>query len=338
MSTLTSLQLSARPLEVLTTATLEDIRAAAIANRPALSGSSAPRGWGSPTDSESYLDLPPDATMAIGAGIIVSADDRLPRRLRLRYYWTQPERRAVRRNEGSDDWRLVHVLQAADVVIYETEHGRTALVTTRTPHPFKQASEGLQVLLRTIDEGAQVSVDVTAFGFSNDFFLWLFNRNQGSQDLSEQGLELKGMHALSTISLNKGARFKDGATLDRIELISLIAVSKGKFGPAKFSVDSIDLDATFDLELHLDGGFQPYRTSEYEGVSHDRTTLGPALIDDLWILVLPALRAAYEDDEHWDSEGRVALVRTCVDAVRAAVANALDDNRATAAAELPGTL
>jgi hypothetical protein len=252
---------------------------------------------------------------------ILPANDGLPRRLRLRYYWTQPDTRAVRRTAGSLDWRLVHVVEATDVIIYDVEIGRTALVTSRTPGKFKKVSDQVQVLLRSIDETAQITVDHVAASVSNDFFLWLFYRNQSptARHLVEQDLVLQGVTALSSMSANKGARFKDGATLDRIELVALIAVATGKFGPAKFSVASGRLDAGFDLELHLDGGFQPYRTSKYDEQIVGTSDFGPKVFDDMWMTVLPALRAAYEADESWEINGKAALQASCVASVQAAL-------------------
>jgi hypothetical protein len=324
LSIITSLQLSARPIDVDSSASLEDIRDAAWGQRFRAHGQNAPEGWGSTLDAETYLDMPPRADMQIHQPSVIAATDRLPRRLRLRYYWTQTDRRALQQNNGSNDWRLVNVLHATDVIFYESGSGTTtALVTSRTPIRFNKVAAAVRVLLGVIDDAAQVTADQTSASLTNDFFLWLFYRNQTSRNLSDQGLQLQGMSALSSTNMNKAARFKDGATLDRIELISLIAVSAGKFGPAKFSVSSDVPDATFDLELHLDGGFQPYRTSDYEDVVYDRTALGPALFDDIWVSALPALREAYSADHEWSSTGQAELSAMCVRAVRSALSQAM---------------
>lgn len=165
--------------------------------------------------------------------------------------------------------------------------------------------------------------DNTSRALSDDFSLWLFFRCEGNQELIADELHLGLMQALSSVNSNKSARFRDGASLDRIELVSMIAVSAGKFGPARFSIDAESPSTAFELELHLDGGFQPMRTSERDDSQKEGADKGVHLIEDLRVSVLPRLRTVYEADGDWHDSGREELREQCLSAVGAALDTAL---------------
>lgn len=320
MGTLRSPQLAARPFRLDTSLTTAEIANVLAGDTFVVDGEEAPTGWGSTLDSVEYLDLPPKTAMQAGTPDVLEATEDLPVRLRARFYWTRVESRARRQSGAVDDWRVTNVLQAADLLLYELpDGGYSGLVTIRTRQDFQRVISALQTQILTADTSASISTEAIPERLSGDFFLWLFYREQTSKILGDSGLKLIEVMALSSLNRNKGARFKDGATLERIELVSLIATAQGQFGPVKFSVNAQDPEAGFDLELHPDGGFQPYRTSDYTEEEVTKDEQGPRLFDDLWVKVLPTLRAQYAADENWVAEGRQKLKALCMEAVKSAL-------------------
>lgn len=335
MGTLLSPQLSARPFRLDTSLDPRDLVDVLTRDLFQMAGQDAPTGWGSPGDSVDYLDLPPSPQMTVSSPDIIQSSNNYPLRLRARFYWTRTETRARRQNDEVDDWRVTHILQAADVLLYqEPDGGYSGLVTTRTPRDFNRIIEALKTSVVSEDSSAAISTEIIPERLSGDFFLWLFYREQTSKNLGASGLELIEVTALSSLNRNKGAHFRDGATLERIELVSLIATSQGQFGPAKFSINSEHPDASFDLDLHPDGGFRPLRTSDYETDQIHRDDQGVRMFDDLWTNILPELRSQYAADEDWFSEGRENLKAMCMDAVKSALETALS----ITAADSPKTL
>lgn len=91
-----------------------------------------------------------------------------------------------------------------------------------------------------------------------------------------------------------------------------------KFGPAKLELDVTNPDLGADLYVHPDGGFQPLRSSAYDGVRLQGAVQATRLIDDLWVTVLPRLRAHHLDTA-WHQTGRQTLREEAKDQIRALV-------------------
>lgn len=318
MGIITSGQIAVKPLRIATSATLEQIAGAARERRYPTQHGRPSSGWGSLLDDDAPLGYP------VSAGIDVhpaepedGTDISSSRRLRLRYYWAAIEKRLERARPGAA-WDAVNVLNAADIVLYEERQGSyTGLVSMRTPAPFKTIVAALRELLLTIDDNPHLVTDTLPEALSEDFFLWLI-------DVQEQGGDLGGGYTLVDIAEIsskdrdfRSARFKDSANAERVELAALIARGKVGFGPAKLTITSDLHEATFNLELHLDGGFQPLRSSEYDEADYSKHDLGIALVDDVWTNALPVIRETYSADAggDWGTTRRAALRDSALDSI-----------------------
>lgn len=318
MGVITSGQIAVKPLRVTTSASLSDIAAAAARSRyPVLSGQPS-AGWGSIADDEAPLGLPVSVGINARSATVERENAPMrPARLRLRYYWAALDAR-VERARPHADWSSVNVLHAADVFLYEEREGSyTGLVSMRTPSPFKAIIAALTELLLSIDDAPQVTTDTLPEVLSEDFFLWLIDVDEQGGDLGD-GYVLTDITEISSKDRDfRSARFKDSANAERVELAALIARGRVGFGPAKVTITSELHEATFNIELHLDGGFQPLRSSMYDEIEYATQELGVALVDDAWIDVLPSLRRRYSRDlgGEWGSTRRAALREAALDSI-----------------------
>jgi hypothetical protein len=240
-----------------------------------------------------------------------------PRRLRLRYYWDRLDKRLLRSVGDSASWDRLHTRQAIDVIIFddETDSGRSVLLSSRdhsvltsAPFPALRALGG---------EKSSLETEAIAEGLDPDLFTWLLWRLQGSPDLGND-VTLESIREINSKDRQlRGARFTDDANIERIEMAALIAMGKMRFGPAKLAFGVADLNAVFDLELHPDGGFAVYRSSYYEDLVLPDDLYGHQLVEDMWSVVLPRVRDAYNRDSTWRRTGRDNLKELAVAAIRA---------------------
>ena len=209
------------------------------------------------------------------------------------------------------------MLSALDFIFYEEKPGTySGLVTGRTPALFNGiAVPALQRLFQSVDDGPSIVTDTLSEALNEDFFLWLIERDEGQSDVGG-GLHINCINEISSKDrLYRSARFKDTANAERIELAALIARGKTGFGPAKLEISSELLQATFDVEFHLDGGFQVLRSSEYEEEEYPAELFGKKLLDDVWTAVLPQFRSAYKADKAWDKGRRRKLREDALDTI-----------------------
>lgn len=317
MGILTSGQLAVKPFRVATSASLKEIANAAASRRYPLSTDQASSGWGSIDDDDGPINLPVSIGLSAGRSQVESGFEAGPdRRLRLRFYWAALDTRAQKARGVHAGWQVLNYLNAVDFVLYEEREGSyTGLVTMRTPAAFNHVIEALRELLLTIDDTPQIVTDTIPEVLSEDFFLWLVDQDERDEDIAE-GFALAYINEISSKDRQyRSARFKDTANAERIELAALIARGKVGFGPAKVQITSELHEATFDVEFHLDGGFQALRSSEYDEIEYSTDALGVALVDDIWTSVLPALRNAYNTDGEWQDSRRSALRESAIDAI-----------------------
>jgi hypothetical protein len=315
MGIVTSGQIAVKPVRITTTATLEQIADAAAARTYPIDPSQPSVGWGSLLDDEAPIGLPISVGIRTGRTHVESpSEDSNERRLRLRYYWTSIDSRAQKLNPGSARWSVVNVLNAADLLFYQEADGSfTVLITMRTDSPFKVIVHALEELLLTVDDTPSVQTENLSESLSEDFFLWLVDIDQRGGDIGD-GIVLTCINEISSKDrMYRSARFKDTANAERVEVAALIAKGKVGFGPAKLTITSELHEATFNVEFHLDGGFQPLRSSEYDETDHGPTDFGIALVDDIWTSVLPTIRRRYAQDTEWDATRRSDLRESALD-------------------------
>lgn len=276
-------------------------------------------GWGSVDDDAYALGAPPGLPFSVGNAVILKPTSHLPRRLRVRYYWmlARPRARLAPGANGAD-WRNRHRLEAADVLIYETQDGAlSGLATVREVRGFRTVLAAVRDVVTVVDKAVTVAADSVPEAMGEDLFLWLVYRLQGEQQLTPS-VRLSGIGELSSKDRSlRPSRFSETVTMDRIELAALIALGKVSFGPAKLELD-ISLPAlAADVEIFGDGGFKPLRSSRYDSGRIQGAAQATKLIDDLWVRVLPELQQAYAADNDWQETGRTTLRNAARDQVAA---------------------
>lgn len=318
MGVFTSGQIVVRAVKLETAMSLQEFRDAAVQESYPRSGDEPSAGWGGPWDDESALNVPSLVPIAIGDPQLVS--DELPDRLRLRYYWDEFNRTAFRSAGLDADWARIHFRRALDVVVLKDEQdGRlTALISSRDIRVLKAHPViAIERLVKAHDPTAKVEFDLIPERFNHDFFMWLLHRLNGDKVL-RPGVKLSAIYELSSRDrLLRGARFTDKATMERIELAALITMGQAQFGPAKVGLDVEELDASLDVELHLDGGFKVYRSSDFEEREVPELELGHVFVEEFWAVVHPELREAYEEDETWRTTGKAALRDQAISQIKA---------------------
>lgn len=323
MGVFTRRQIAVTPVRLHTDQSLDDLYERALASRYPQSREKASHGWGSSTDDDEVLGYPVAAGLEVGRPQLLDATDGLPARLRLRYYWDQVDSAALRSVGDSAPWQRWNVREAMDVVILDEPERDTlvALISSRDRRKVKgRPLKGLEQLLEVGEDGGGAGRHIEFEGLAeelpNDFFAWLLYRLNGDSEVG-QDVRLEVIEELSSRDRNlRGARFTDRATLERIELAALITMGDHKFGPAKIGLAVDDLDAAFELQLELDGGFRVYRSSEYDSRRVPDDELGHALVEDLWSIVVPRLREAYYADDEWQATGRDELKDGAVTLIR----------------------
>lgn len=324
MSRFTGGIIAATPMKLKTPGvrTLEDMLAASLRLRYDGEASKASAGWGSSLDDDSVIDEQVISRLTVGEPAIIPAAGVLPRRLRLRYYWDQLSKPLLKTLGANAEWRRTHVRRAIDVIVFddETDSGRSVLVSTRDAKQLTTfAVPAVRELGQEVDAGATVQSNNINESLDPDFFTWLLYRLQDSDPLVGDKVRLDKISEISSRDrLLRGAKFTEQATFERIELAALITLGKTRFGPAKMGLNVEDLDAYYYLELHLDGGFNVYRTTEYDSADPIPAHLaGHVFSEDLWSIVLPRLRDQFNSDSHWRETGRNELTNLAVQAIRA---------------------
>jgi len=321
LAVISSPQIGVRPFRIEPGVNLQQLRSAMGKRQFNPSSATPADGWGSVADDAFAIGLAPKYSFSVGGPLLLKAKGAQPRRLRVRYYWMHPRPRA-RLAPGVDptDWRNRHRLEAADVLLYENVDGSiSGLVTARETGDFQTVTRAVGTLLSTLSKSFTMTVDNVPEAIDDDLFLWLVYRLQGREQLSTE-LRLGGIGELSSKDRHlRPTRFSETVTMQRVELAALIALGEVKFGPAKLDLDVTNPDLGADVYVHPDGGFQPLRSSTYDGLRLNGAAQAARLIDDLWTTVLPRLRAAHSSDTTWHHTGRQTLREEARDQIRALV-------------------
>ncbi|MFT2707873.1 hypothetical protein [Clavibacter zhangzhiyongii] len=321
MGILSSSQVSGRPFRLALDASLATVADAMNYSQFDPTATSPSAGWGGVYDDDFAVGFRPGTFFQVGRAVVVAEDDLKPHRLRARFYWMHANTMRKRSQPGDDitDWRTQHVLRAADVLLYEEREGSvTGLVTARDNASFRSATDALGAVALSVSDRVNLTFDTNEELIPEDLFLWLVYLLQGREAISDN-LHLSAITELSSKDRNlRPAKFGESATLERVELAALIALGKASFGPAKFALDVSSPSLAADVQLYPDGGFQAFRSSLYdeEPAHFDGTDQALCLFDDIWVRILPELRAAHRADEQWDQRGRAVLRHEALEQVR----------------------
>ncbi len=316
--TVTLGRISMTPASISSSLTLDGLFAAVLDKSSRYSGAIPSSGWGA-TDSVNNDYLGSHTTRPTpGTPVLVPQEEGFSRYIQARYYWDGFDQRALEYASMTSSDLPEYQLQAVDVMISETPTvGEFLLFVSSgaTAPGFKtQILGGIESKLQDFDPQLSISTGSQYAGFGgDDFFLWLLHRvtnsNILSGDLSVSAIrDLSGQDALS-----RPSSVSKGASVDRPELLSMIARKACTFGPAKFACYYEPLHLHLDLDLRQDGAFLlQLGNSWYAQDSPAPSVLRTQIVRDATYTVIPALRTAYYSDKEWDKKDRDAFITKAI--------------------------
>lgn len=241
-----------------------------------------------------------------------------------RYYFEEPNS-TLRRALGEVADRTQYCQRRAfDFIILEEDKSDvvTVLVSTTNAAEIKTiVKPALENLVSPGDDGASGMVTdyANTDDFDPDLFLWLLYREAHARQLTS---DLKLSQIVRMESRNGPiwkSRFSQGASIDRADILALIAKGNTVFGPTKFSfMYSGNPQGFFEITLSSDLSFSVLRTSEYDDEDLQNLPadkLWPRMVQDIWQVLIPMVRQAHKGDESWHSEERDNFIKQCKDAV-----------------------
>lgn len=298
MPNLSKRYLRGKPMRVTTSASLAQIQAALIAERPSLAAIRG--GWGN-------IGEDPDLLNTIGAQPPISDPEILPaipglrpEVLAARRYWYNPLRTRV---PGASPQQ---VLDGADILLSaEGNHEYLLFVSTLTDrHLNVEIVPALQRAISNIDPSVTISTTTSSVDFDDpDFFLWLVRKSFGAEPIAPH-VTIDDMDKVNCYDpLSYETRIGRGANQDRLELVTMLANSVKVFGPATFSLTATALNAALELSLSLDGSIDitvpsiSYPGSGFTTMEEMRVRA----VTDLLYVILPSMKAHYLADTGWRS-------------------------------------
>jgi hypothetical protein len=327
-------QISVTPITLRTTASLEEMRAAAISLKPWQAAVGA--AWGSVYDDPDPVNSPATAVIDAGNAIIVEEDAFTPQHLRVRVYWRETDKKArdlLQKTSGPEVLRIA----AADILISESveDNEYQCLVSVRNPSVIKRyVQPALEDLLREDDAEAVVDVDASPLALTDsDFFRWLLYRGHEDPELTEH-IKVTAVRGIAGKDASKRpTSLTRGADSDRPELVALIMAAHVNFGPIKIAVRDSELSLDAEFELRDDGGFNVLRNGSWyfpDDVKHDEK--GLKLVTDLAFKVVPEMRSSWRADHEWVTTNREASIDNAIEVMERSIERLKRDRAAAHAA------
>jgi hypothetical protein len=327
-------QISVTPITLRTSASLEDMRAAAIGQKPWPAAVGA--GWGSVYDDPGPVNSPATVVIDAGNAIIVEEDAFTPEHLRVRAYWREADKKArdlLQQTSGPEVLRIA----AADILISESvdDNEYQCLVSLRNPGVIKRhVQPALEDLLREDDDEATVNVDESPLALTDsDFFRWLLYRGHEDRELTDhiKVTDVRGIAGKD--GRKRPTNLTRGADSDRPELVALIMAAHVNFGPIKIAIRDTELGLDAVFELRDDGGFNVLRNESLyfpDDVHHDEK--GLKLVTDLAFKVVPEMRGAWRADKEWVTTNREASIDNAIKVMEQSIERLKRDRAAAHAA------
>lgn len=304
MGTFTARGISCSPILLTLTpeTTLEDLAGTMSESR--YMGQSVPgEGWGSVYDDNERLQVRGTRPAGGAPGL---GDTGL---LQGRYYKDVLDKRVLKAVGQVEDEKL-YQLNGWDVLVESPHAGAaTAWVSTKQDEGLRYVKPALLAL------GSSAISGSTHGALPEDFFLWLIYRFLNNQQLSDV-LRLELVRSVAaTDHLRRRSRIIDTASMDRVDLVALVAARRHSFGPIKMAIRDDDLGLLLDFELEASLAFTVHVTnSQYdEAQGDDRLRMTRDVIQ----LVVPRLRQAYANDDTWTGTTRAQWLNQCHDAIAA---------------------
>lgn len=316
MPLLTKGSIGVTPILLKTSASLEELRKAALELKPV--SSEVKPGWGSLGDSTDPIGEPNAAAPLAGSPAVVEEDEHLPARLELRAYWWSLDR-SVMKLVGRDRKREAMRLMGADLLISPSaseEDEYLVLVSSRNqPEIRRDIKPLLSQLAESVDPSATVSLDTSPMDLvSEDFFLWLLYKTLEEEVISDETDTLMCREVRSVDQDVRETRLSQGVVLERPELLALICKENPSFGPIKLLIQHGDPELHLDCEVGLRGTY-----SIIKGGTALKATpedLEPAYLNVLFALyyahvVYPELVRRWNADTEWTQYKRHEFFAKC---------------------------
>jgi hypothetical protein len=308
-------QISITPILVAASASLEEVSAAIASRR--YDGDAAGSGWGSVRDG---LD---EAVGRLTNGRprgadpeLLQPDGRLPRQLRARYYWNEPER-SLLAFAGERQAHEINRFRAVDITLAETDRPGylLALIGERNPTRLRNVVlPALRDVMEAVSGGGQILEDSGELGFpDDDFFRWLLYRATHTPEISSDITLITIRSIGSQDGAFRTTAIGRGADLDRAEVLALVSGAANRFGPAKVMLWINSLRLYLSLEVRADGSFSIFRSAtEYEYELNEQP-LPPfeeslRVLQDVAFVILPEVRRLHLQDAGWTGGDRDAFV------------------------------
>jgi hypothetical protein len=319
VTVITKGRISMSPATIVTTLSLDELLEAVSLPALRYGGKIPSSGWGA-TDpvNDDYLGSHTTRPTP-GVPIIAPEGELHERYIEARYYYDDYDQRAAEYAQLAPGTAVPEFqLRAVDVMISETSVDDEYLLFVSagsTVAGYKsQILQGIEAKLQEQDPALTIHAGSQSRGFGDDdFFFWLLHRvtnsNQITDELSVSVIrDLSGQDALS-----RPSSVSQGASVDRPELLSMIARRTSTFGPAKFACYFEPLTLHLDLDLRQDGAFLlQLGNSWYEKDAPLPSLFRTHIVRDAAYTVLPALRSAYYGDSAWRTHERDQFITKAI--------------------------
>lgn len=316
MPLLTKGAIGVTPILLKTSASLEDLRDAAIGQKP--DSSELKPGWGSLGDNTAPIGGHDAAAPHAGSPVVQEADEYLPRRLELRGYWWSVDR-TVLRYVGQDSQRKAMQLTGVDLLISPSaieEDEYLVLVSSRNPKEINgEIKSLLSQLAESVDRSAAVLLDTSPMDLvSEDFFLWLLYKTLESEVISSKTDTLTVREVRSVDRDIRETRLSQGVELDRPELLPLICKKNPAFGPIKLLIEHKEPQLMLDCEVDFRGAYSVIKKGTTlkqlpEDVESDYLNVLYALY--YAHVIYPELVYSWNGDIDWTQYKRDAFFSKC---------------------------
>lgn len=276
-------------------------------------------GWGSLNDDPAHAQRESLRNRFVSSVPSVSENHRGTQVLRMRYYFEEPNPTLRRIYGTAADRKEYYERQGVDMIFLQDDESdsATVLVSTGNSTEIKAiVKPALDTLVTTDDGGSGLATDYANLDqLDPDIFLWLLYKESGDRIISS---EIK-LSEIARMESRSGpiwrSRFSKGASIDRADILALIAKGNSEFGPAKFSfAHSGNPEGFFEISLAVDLSFSVLSTSAYDDPALEalpKAELSPRMTEDTWQVLIPALRSAHAGDTAWHTRERTTFVAKC---------------------------
>jgi len=314
MSNLTEGRLSATPIRINTSASLQQVLASINQSRPSLTG--FVKGWGSIDDPTAPLHGKSKwgGSPIPGNAGLKPAQRSAPTFGAARLYWWVPSKRRAEDLGIQIRDPAAHELCASDVVITDSSvPGRLdGFITVRDEESLAIIRDALASAVSAVDGNSVLELAVgQTRPRDNDFFLWLIWREHHDKALTGR-LQLNEIRVVeSQDAAYRATSLTEGVDTSRFELLTLISMVRAEFGPIKIKVRDGAHPALYDFELGYDGKFAITLGETHYPTPLGREDKGLFAFLDVAFFVIPELLNAYLGDRDWSASNRRQFIDDC---------------------------